>query len=619
MGVAGLWPARPEFRPAVGDGLIPSEMFGLGRNKRKAAVRAPSDWREWLTTMFPLHFSSGLADRHVEFWKWVLAIRTDEAADPFIGIWPRGGGKSTSAEGAVVAVGVRGRRKYCLYVRETQKQADASVANIAALFELPSIERFYPEHSRPLLSKYGHSRGWNRNRLRTAGGFTVDALGLDVASRGSKVDADRPDFIVFDDLDGKHDSPATTQKKIEIITHSILPAMNTKTGTALGIQNLIIRDGIFSQLADGRADFLVDRQVSGPFPAIQGLKIDWRFNSETGIRKPVIVEGKPTWEGQTLKDCQHLINTYGYTAFLKECQHKVQGKGEGTVLRYEPSRHLVEMSDDECTRLCAMGRVFGGIDFGAWRFGFTLWAVDRNGIPYRIDEVFSQNEGLTARAEAIHNLCAFYGVEKLIIWGDAANPQDIMEINQAFRRGWEVEYEDEEGNPVREHVTSKLRVVKVGNENKLRKVAVTRINDALDMNTIRFRKGVGRGTQWNFGMNAGSEGTAMTGSRLIWEMENWAYVAPKAGDAQDQDPEDGTADGADMIASARYALMSWWGKAKMPKEYPVIPDDKARPFDMKRRTFRDHPHAIDDFLGDGAAGSRRAPRHTMPRPRLGGR
>jgi hypothetical protein len=46
------------------------------------------------------------------------------------------------------------------------------------------------------LNKYGSSKGWRRNQIRTSDGFKVDAIGLDTAARGFKIDEDRPDFIV---------------------------------------------------------------------------------------------------------------------------------------------------------------------------------------------------------------------------------------------------------------------------------------------------------------------------------------------------------------------------------------------------------------------------------------
>src|SRR5690606_26932792 len=119
-----------------------------------------------------------------------------------------------------------------------------------------------------------------------------------------------------------------------------------------------------------------------------------------------------------------------------------------------------------------MGQAFAGIDFGAWRFACTLWAADRDAVVHRIDEYFSQREDLTTRAKAIHEMLTGYGCpDNLRIWGDAANPQDIMELNAAFGR-----------------IGSPYRVVPVAMENKLRSASVERINDLLGRLAIRFRR-----------------------------------------------------------------------------------------------------------------------------------
>lgn len=573
--------------------------------------KPPKDWREWLTTLFPQHFYHPLGERHLAFWRWVLDMKVADSPPPFVAAWPRGSGKSTSAEVAVVALGVRGRRKYVLYIRETQEQADKSVDNIAALLESSTVARYYPEHSQRKINKFGSSRGWRRNRLRTAGGLTIDALGLDTAARGVKVEEQRPDLIVCDDIDSKLDSPAITAKKRDTLTHSILPA-GSQNVAVLFIQNLIIPDGIATQLTDGRAEYLARRIVSGPFPAMEGLKVEWRESPETGIRRAFIIGGKATWEGQDIAACQNFIDTWGLPAFLKEAQHEVKGRAEGVALRFAP-RHLVDMTDDEARDLVQKGRCFGGIDFGAWRFAFTLWCVDRNRIVTRLDEVFAQRiagqASLTDRARLIHEMCECYGITgRIPIWGDSANPQDILEINAAFKRGWTVTYD----NGKFELVTSKLRVVAVMAENKARKVSVERINNALDHNTLRFRREVTY--EWRYAMNASnSEGTAMKGSRLTWEMDAWSFPVPKEGEAQDQNPDDDTADGGDMIASARYALMSHWTAAKTPIDLGTYSDDRAEPFDVKARKFKEPPHMVD--LLEESGQNRRTPRYANTRAR----
>ena len=51
------------------------------------------------------------------------------------------------------------------------------------------------------VNKYGYSKGWNAQKLRTANGFNVLAFGLDTGARGVKLDNLRPDMIILDDID----------------------------------------------------------------------------------------------------------------------------------------------------------------------------------------------------------------------------------------------------------------------------------------------------------------------------------------------------------------------------------------------------------------------------------
>ena len=250
-----------------------------------------------------------------------------------------------------------------------QDKADDSVQNIAALLEGESVERHYPQHAQRKLGKYGSSRGWRRNRVWTAGGFVVDALGLDTATRGVKLEEQRPDLIIFDDIDDLLDSPAATKKKVDIITKSILPA-GANNVAVLFLQNLIHKNGVAAQLADGRADFLATRKVSGPFSAVAGLKTEWKINKD-GIRRAIIVAGRATWAGQPLEACQAFIDRWGLSAFLREAQHQVQGKGEGVVLDFDIGEHTVDYSPEQIAKLVTVSRCFGGIDFGAWRFACT--------------------------------------------------------------------------------------------------------------------------------------------------------------------------------------------------------------------------------------------------------
>lgn len=291
----------------------------------KAPLEVEDDWRKWLPITLPAVFAAEFAPHHAQFWDWVWSIRPDVKARPFVGCWPRGGAKSSSAEAACVALGARKRRTYGLYLCATQQQADDHVANVGSLLESRRISLAYPELSDRLVGKYGNSKGWRRNRLRTASGFTIDAIGLDTSSRGIKVDEDRPDFLVADDLDDEQDSPAATEKKIEELTRKILPAGSSDL-VVLAIQNVVIKHGVFARLAgvaETPAEFLQDRIVSGPVPAVLGMTIDQRDG------RHVIVAGTPSWEGQSLEVCQGQIDEWGITAFRLEAQHETDAIAGG--------------------------------------------------------------------------------------------------------------------------------------------------------------------------------------------------------------------------------------------------------------------------------------------------
>ena len=289
----------------------------------------PADPIAWLLSSFPEYFQvSGkpvpLAAHHEEFWRWIWGLTPGQGAPAFVQILARGGGKSTETELGCVALGHFGLRRYGLYVSGTQDQADDHVENVGTLFTTLGVER--------ALSKYGYSKGWRASRLRTQDGFTLDAIGLDKAARGKKLDDMRPDFIILDDIDEEHDSEGVTAKKIKTLTRKILP-MGTATTAVLGVQNLPCPDGIFAQLVDGRADFLLDRVVSGPYPALQDFTYELE-PQEDGPTQVTITGGVPTWAGQDIAACQSLIARIGLAAFEVECLHMSERR-RGAIFRRE--------------------------------------------------------------------------------------------------------------------------------------------------------------------------------------------------------------------------------------------------------------------------------------------
>lgn len=296
------------------------------RIQLRRQILCEDDWRVWLGWHYPHWFSAAHAPHHVTMWEWVTRVEAGKRSTPLVMILPRGHGKSTAAEVATVYLGARDRRKYALYICGTQEQADDHVSNIARLLESDRLGEMYPGMGDRALTKYGHSRGWRRNRVATATGYIVDAVGLDTASRGVKFEAERPDLMVVDDIDREFDTLGAVGKKIRALTRELLPA-GADDLTVLAIQNLVHPHSVFAHLASGEAEFLSDAQVIGPIPAIENL--EWQQTSQ-GV---AIMGGTPTWEGMGIEKCQQEIDTIGISAFLAECQHE-QPEIEGGVFSH---------------------------------------------------------------------------------------------------------------------------------------------------------------------------------------------------------------------------------------------------------------------------------------------
>ncbi len=334
-------------------GYLPTKLFDFLKPSNQEVAkqtidRPPDAWSEWLERYFASHTRADFAPRHVALWNWLRDLKAGIRPRARVEIWPRGGAKSSTAELGACYVGCRRERHFVLYVCKTQAQADKHLGSIAELFEALSIGR--------AVNRYNQSKGWTQQILRTAIGFNVVSLGLDAASRGVKLSQYRPDLIILDDVDDKHDSDDLVQKKIETLTESVLP-----TGSAdcavLFVQNKIHKDSIAARLADGRADFLLDREKVVEEPAIVGLEYE-RVIQLDGTARYTITSGAPTWAGQDLAVCEDQMNTWGRRAFQREAQHDVKSIENG-LWRRERDIEPFRVTEAEVP---ALKRIVIGVD-----------------------------------------------------------------------------------------------------------------------------------------------------------------------------------------------------------------------------------------------------------------
>ena len=258
-------------------------------------------------------------------------------------------------------------------VSETQAQADKLVSDVGDQMLKIGMERS--------VSKYGTSRGWKTNLLKTSNGFTLASYGIRGTTRGLKEEFGRPDWFIIDDIDGLEDSPKTVAKKIRALTQTILPA-GSPDCAILFVQNLVHEDSIMATLADGSADFLLDRIMSEIEPAVRGLV----YSRETlpgGRAVFRITDGVPTWSGQSLRVCEEQLNTWGERAFLREAQQQVYG---GAGYFFNPDEMLL-VEPDELPEFKAIARAW---DLAATQDGGDYTAgiktgVTRGGVYYVLD------------------------------------------------------------------------------------------------------------------------------------------------------------------------------------------------------------------------------------------
>lgn len=328
------------------------------RSDDKPLPSAALPWQEWLRLNFPHVCAAPMGERHNRLWEWFEALEPGVRPRPRVEVWPRGGAKSTTTELGVARSCVRLSRRYALYVSETQEQADKHIGSIASLLETAGVERS--------LNKYGSSKGWRRQELRTANGFNVSAYGLDTAARGVKLDAFRPDLIIFDDIDSQDDSARTTEKKIAALTTAIIPAGSVDCAM-LFLQNMIHEESIFAQLCDGRADFLHDREPACVEPAVRGLQTE-KTDRGDGLNVYRIAAGEATWAGQSLATCEAQINAWGLRAFLREAQHEVAGAA-GWFFDVSQLKYCSPVDVPQGLRYCRAWDLAATQDGGDWTVG----------------------------------------------------------------------------------------------------------------------------------------------------------------------------------------------------------------------------------------------------------
>lgn len=290
---------------------------------------------------------------------------------------------TTSVQLSLLYAACHHLRGYGIYVGQTQSAVEDKVSAVGEVLMNKRVSLAYPEVSKVYATATGAKRDWRRSRIRTASNFTLDAFGMDQALRGVKVDELRPGIIVLDDIEEYHDSAFMTQKRIDVLTRTIIPAA-APNAVIIFIQNKIKEDSIMAMLLDDRADFLADRQTVGPIPQIEDMVTE-SYTDDDGRLQHRIIAGTPTWpQVLGLEVSNQQLKEEGLAAFLSEKQHDTSVVGGD---RFPADKWVMVDSDDwpDFVAVCRAWDLAGSESEQADYTVGVLLGIDRGLDPWILD------------------------------------------------------------------------------------------------------------------------------------------------------------------------------------------------------------------------------------------
>lgn len=233
---------------------------------------------------------------------------------------------------------------FCLYVCREKTKVIEHVSNIEELLSSPKVKEYCPLLSQVQVNdETGQKRQWTGRFLHTAAGYVVKGASTDSAQAGSRIKDTRVTFMVLDDVDGREKSLVISENRYNRISNELLPMRQWNT-LVFWAQNLINEYTVMYSVYKQRRQMLTNRKPTQPVPAVIDLKAEQR--TVDGIVKMVYISGEPTWHAWDADRIQDEMDSEGYDAFLRECQHEVEGKKEGRVFpRYDDGIHVITESE----------------------------------------------------------------------------------------------------------------------------------------------------------------------------------------------------------------------------------------------------------------------------------
>ncbi len=191
------------------------------KDDQKARIdRAKKDVRFLVETYFPHYATSASTQFQISIAVWVLK---KFGARVFLQ-WGRGLAKSVWANIIIpFFLWINDEANYMVVVTTSKDRAEELLEDLKAEFEV----------NERIINDFGEQRNigqWEKGFFVTKGGFIGKALGAGQSVRGLRVKAQRPDYIVVDDLETKETiaNPKRQKKLANWIERDLIPTMDGK-------------------------------------------------------------------------------------------------------------------------------------------------------------------------------------------------------------------------------------------------------------------------------------------------------------------------------------------------------------------------------------------------------
>ncbi len=207
-------------------------------------LMATAEGRKLLTRHDPMLFALTYLRKHLKnddgeisfadaHFLWVRAARRwigparGQRQDRKAFVAPRACGKSTWFFLILIMwAGAHGHVKFAAAFADSGAQAELHLSTFKAeQADNPLLRADFPDLCIAARRHTGRTVADNQNMLHARSGFTFVAKGIDSTSLGMKMGADRPDLLIFDDIEPPEAtySPFQREKRLSTVENAILP------------------------------------------------------------------------------------------------------------------------------------------------------------------------------------------------------------------------------------------------------------------------------------------------------------------------------------------------------------------------------------------------------------